>query len=270
MTNCVVRTWTELGYHTRSDTVAVKLPEDADTFVLAAPRVWLEARVTVHPWAAVVAVVTSGSVDVHAPAGSVREASTGEARGVPYTPITVRLALTELPVRGAVFTSSDANALMNAYTPTRAGVITISWPDVRHPTRESAKLSTPLERNVIVPWFTRDATVPDITDEARPAGADDTTVKVRVSMADTRPVTAELAVVPLMPVAAALTVPAVAEFTDGVLNRGADAEPATYDSTAVSYVTEILHDVSTLVPLKASMDTEIVSPAYLGLWGNHA
>jgi hypothetical protein len=58
-------------------------------------------------------------------------------------------------------------------------------------------------------------------------------VKVSVNMAATVPVTDAAEVEPWMPVAAMLTRPGVAEFTDGVLNSGADAD--TYVSTVASY-----------------------------------
>ena len=67
-----------------------------------------------------------------------------------------------------------------------------------------------------------------------------------------------------------LTRPAVAEFTDGVLNSGAATELDTYVSTAESYATLICHDVSTLVPVNTSTVTVNVSPPYTGLLGSRA
>jgi hypothetical protein len=90
-----------------------------------------------------------------------------------------------------------------------------------------------LDKNVMVPWFTSDTTVPDTAPVRIPAVAPPGTVKVSVSMAANVPVTDAAEVEPLMPVAAMLTKPGVAEFTEGVLNRGADAD--TYASTVLSY-----------------------------------
>ena len=121
-----------------------------------------------------------------------------------------------------------------------------------------------MDRNVMVPWFTIEPTVPVITLAVSPTGAFARTVNVSESAAETVPVTDAALVEPEMPVTATLTSPDDAD-TAGALNKGADTDPGVYDRTDALYETDTCHDVSWFVPVRKSNGTTIVSPAKRGL-----
>ena len=102
-------------------------------------------------------------------------------------------------------------------------------------------------------------TMPVMALALRPVGALASTRNVNVTAAAIVPVTDAACVEPLMPVAATLTSPADTD-SEGVLYSGADAE-GTYAKMAGLKAIDTCHDVSTLVPVKKSSGTVIVSPA---------
>ena len=160
---------------------------------------------------------------------------------------------------GAVLTHSFVRDVGKAYRPTAATGETVSSPADDHPDRSSANETTPLERNVMVPWFTNDPTNPENAPALSPVGALASTVNVRESAEATVPVTDAADVEPLMPVAATLTSPDDADSV-GELKSGAEEEPPTYESTEALYEIDTCQDVSWFVPVKKSTGTTIVSP----------
>ena len=227
----------------------------------AAPRVWFAVKAIEQPDAAGEAANTSESAAAQPFASRVSGVSLGEPRGVAYTPYTPILDTREAPVRGAVLNHSAARLVAYAYMPVRAGEAIWRAPAVFQPDRRSRNDMPPLDRKEIVPWFTSEPTTPVKALAESPAGAVASTVKLSVSALVTVPVTAAADVEPGMPVQATLTPPEVAD-TAGVLNRGADTELATYESSVGSKVMLTCHDVSWFVPVKKSMGSVMVSPAY--------
>ena len=136
----------------------------------------------------------------------------------------------------------------------------MSCPADDHPERSSAKDNAAWERNVSVPWFTREPTAPEKATDDSPLGALERTTNESVTAADTVPVTDEGGVDPLMPVTAMLTLPAEDDSV-GALKRGADAEEATYRRREESKESDTCHDVSWFDPVKKSTSTLTVSSA---------
>ena len=216
-------TRTDWGYHTRRVTFAESEPDVAITTTWEAPREFDGLKKNMQPEAVEETLRTLGSEAVQPAATG---ASAGDERGVPNTLSTDTPPLSVLPVMGALLNHSEACCEGYAYMPTSAGATINSWPAVFQPDRESNIWRAPLLKNVMVPWFTREPTVPLNARDDSPAGALARTVNVSVSADVTVPVTKAAAVVPLIPVAATLTKP-VDTPSAGELNSGADAEPGT-------------------------------------------
>ena len=161
---------------------------------------------------------------------------------------------------GAVLTHSLVREVGKAYRPTTETGATVSCPADAHPERSSAKDRATLERNVMVPWFTTDPTLPVNAPAHSPVGALVRTVNVNERAVGMVPVTDIVDVEPLMPVAATLTSPTDAD-TVGELKSGAFAEFGAYDSSDALNESDTVHDVSWFDPVKKSIGTTIVSPA---------